>query len=298
MIVMDPESADWDIVSGVGLTALAAAAMRAVEGHHAEPLVRDPYAAAFVKTAADQLPSPVPVTPAEAAADPGFPWFGMAHYMAVRSRFFDDFFAGAAGAGLRQAVIVAAGLDTRAFRLDWVPGATVYEIDAPMVLAFKHSVLAGQAAVPRCDRRAVTADLRADWPAALREAGFDPAAPTAWLAEGLFPYLTDEALAALLGHLHELSAPRSRITAEHAPADTSVIEGSLKQEIASRASEELTAIWIADQQFDPASWLLGHGWTTDISRVSWVAGAYGRPMTDLQPENLRVVQLVTGELCE
>ena len=297
MIVMDAESADWDVVSGVGVTALAAAAMRAVEGHHAEPLVRDPYAAAFVKAAADQLPSPLPVTPEEAAADPGFPWFGMAHYVAVRSRFFDDFFPAAAGAGLRQAVIVGAGLDTRTFRLDWMPGATVYEIDAPMVLAFKDSVLAGQGAGPRCDRRAVAADLRADWPAALREAGFDPAAPTAWLAEGLFPYLTDEALAALLGHLHELSAPGSRITAEHVPADTSVIEGSLKREIASRASEKLTAIWIADQQFDPASWLLGHGWTTDVSRVSWVAGAYGRPMTDLQPENLRAVQLVSGELC-
>ena len=194
MIVMDAESADWDVVSGVGVTALAAAAMRAVEGHHAEPLVRDPYAVAFVKAAADQLPSPLPVTPEEAAADPGFPWFGMAHYVAVRSRFFDGFFAAATGAGLRQAVILAAGLDTRTFRLDWMPGTTVYEIDAPMVLAFKDSVLAGQGAVPRCDRRAVAADLRTDWPAALREAGFDPAAPTAWLAEGLFPYLTDEAL--------------------------------------------------------------------------------------------------------
>jgi len=129
------------IVSGVGLTALGAAAMRAVEGHHAEPLVRDPYAAAFVK----------------------------------------------AGAGLRQAVILGAGLDARAFPLDWMPGATVYEIDTSMVLAFKDSVPAGQGAAPRCNRRTVTADLRAIWPTALREAGFDPAATTTWLAEGLFP---------------------------------------------------------------------------------------------------------------
>ena len=89
----------------------------------------------------------MPVTPEEAAADPEFPWPGMAHYVAVRSRFFDDFFAAAARAGLRQTVILAAGLDTRAFRLDWMPGATVYEVDAPMVLAFKDSVLAGQGAV-------------------------------------------------------------------------------------------------------------------------------------------------------
>ena len=95
MFVVDPEPADWDIVSGVGLTALAAAAMRAMEGHQPEPLVRDPYAAAFVQAAAGQLPGPVPLTPEAAAADPAFPWFGMAHYMAVRSRFFDDFFAAA-----------------------------------------------------------------------------------------------------------------------------------------------------------------------------------------------------------
>ncbi len=292
MMVMDPEATDWDIVSGVGITALGAAAMRAMEGYHAEPLVRDPYAAGFVEAVAGQLPRPMPVTPEEAAADPEFPWPGMAHYVAVRSRFFDDFFAAAAGAGLRQAVLVAAGLDTRAFRLDWMPGATVYEIDAPMVLAFKDSVLAGQGAVPRCDRRTVAADLRTDWTAAVREAGFDPAAPTAWLVEGLFLYLTDEAMDVLLDHMNELSARGSRITADHMPGGTSAIGDSL----VSRADEELTAIWIADQQHDPASWLLGHGWTTGVSRLSWVAGAYGRPMTDLKPESLRVMQLVTGEL--
>ena len=296
MLVMDPETTGWDIVSGVGLTALGAAATRALEGHHAEPLVRDPYAEAFVRAAASQLPSPMAVTPEEAAADPAFPWFGMAHYVGVRSRFFDDFFAAAARAGLRQSVILAAGLDTRAFRLDWMPGATVYEIDAPMVLAFKDSVLAGQGAVPHCDRRTVTADLRADWPAAVREAGFDPAVPTAWLAEGLFPYLTDEALDGLLGHVHELSAPGSRITADHVPRGTSPIGDSVTREIASRAGEEVTKIWVADQQHDPASWLLGHGWTASVSRSSWVASAYGRPMTDLQPETLRVAELVTGEL--
>src|ERR1700744_5213242 len=109
MIAMDAEPAGWDIVSGVGVTALGTAAMRAMEGHQAEPLVRDPYAAAFV--------------------------------------------AAAAGAGLRQAVILAAGLDTRAFRLGWPPGATVYEIDALKVLAFKNSVLARQGSAARCDRR-------------------------------------------------------------------------------------------------------------------------------------------------
>jgi methyltransferase (TIGR00027 family) len=269
-----------------------------MEGHHAEPLVRDPYAAAFVAAAADRLPAPIAVTPEEAAADPAFPWSGMAHYVAVRSRFIDDFFAAATGAGVRQAVILAAGLDTRAFRLDWAPGTAVYEIDTPMVLAFKDSVLAGQDAVPRCDRRTVTADLRADWPAAAGEAGFDPAVPTAWLAEGLLMYLSDEAIDSLLGHVTELSAPGSRITADHVPAGTSAIGGSVTEQIQRRAGEELTAIWATGQQLDPASWLLGHGWTTGVSRTSWVADAYGRPMIDVQPDTLPVMQLITAELSE
>ena len=296
MMVMSPESAGWDIVSGVGVTALGVAGMRAVEGHHAEPLVRDPYAAAFVTAAADWLPRQIPVTPEDAAANQDYPWPGLAHYVAVRSRFFDDFFAAASEAGLRQAVILAAGLDTRTFRLDWMPGTTVYEIDAPLVLAFKDSVLAEQDAVSRCDRRTVTADLRADWPAAVNEAGFDPAAPTAWLAEGLLPYLTDEAIDSLLGHVHQLSAPGSRFTADHMPGGTNAIGGSLGQGVARQASGELAAMWAAEQQHDPASWLLGHGWTADVSRASAVASFYGRPMTDMQPENLRVFQLITGEL--
>ena len=296
MMVMPSESADWDIASGVGVTALGVAGMRAVEGHHAEPLVRDPYAAAFVAAAADQLPRQLPVTPEEAAANQDYPWPGLAHYIAVRSRFFDDFFAAATGAGLRQAVILAAGLDTRAFRLDWTPGTTVYEIDAPMVLAFKDSVLAEQDAVARCERRTVGADLRAEWPKALREAGLDPAVPTAWLAEGLLPYLTDEAIDALLGHVHELSAPGSRFAADHMPGGTNAIGGSLGRAVVTQASGELTAIWVAGQELDPAGWLLRHGWTANVSQASAVASAYARPMTDLQPENLRVFQLITAEL--
>jgi methyltransferase (TIGR00027 family) len=293
---MPSESAGWDIVTGVGVTALGAAGMRAMEGHHPSPLVRDPYAAAFVSAAAPQLPGRIPVTPEEAAGDPGFPWLGVANYVAVRSRFFDEFFAAAARAGLWQAVILAAGLDTRAFRLRWMPGATVYEVDAPMVLKFKDSVLAGQGAVARCDRRTVIADLRADWPTALREAGFNPAEPTAWLAEGLFPYLGDSVMSSVLGHVHRLSAPGSRIAADHMPGGTSAIGGSLGRGVAERGGEELLAIWSTDQQHDPASWLLGHGWTAGVSRVASVAGAYKRPMTELQPENLRVMQLITGEL--
>ncbi len=157
-------------------------------------------------------------------------------------------------------------------------------------------MLAAQGAAARCERRTVTADLRADWPAALKEAGFDPAAPTAWLAEGLLPYLPDEAMDSMLGHVHKLSAPGSRITADHVPGGTNAIGGSLEREIKSRSAEDLTTIWVAGQQYDPASWLLMHGWTTSVGQASWAAGAYGRPMTGVQPENLSIMQFVAGEL--
>ncbi len=293
---MPPESASWDIVSGVGVTALGAAGMRAVEGHHPAPLVRDPYAATFVEAAADQLPGRIPLTPQDAAADPAFPWLAIAQYVAVRSKFFDDFFGAAARAGVSQSVILAAGLDTRAFRLGWLPGATVYEVDAPMVLAFKDSVLAGQGAVARCDRRTVVADLRADWSTALRKGGFNPAEPTAWLAEGLFPYVGDEEMEWLLGYVHKLSAPGSRIAADHMPGGTNALGGSLERGVIDRADEELTTLWSVDRHHDPASWLLGHGWIANVSKAASVASAYGRPMSEAQAEKLRVMQLITAEL--
>jgi methyltransferase (TIGR00027 family) len=166
--------------------------------------------------------------PPRTQACPGIP---LADHLAVRSKFFDDVLSAAAGNGVRQLVILAAGLDTRAFRLDWARGTTVYEIDASMVLEFKDAVLAAHGAVPGCERRTVAADLREDWPAALIQAGFDPAMPTAWLAEGLFPYLPDEAIDALLGHVHALSVPGSLIALEHLPGGTSTLDDSLSQPI-------------------------------------------------------------------
>jgi methyltransferase (TIGR00027 family) len=122
-------SADWDAVTGVGLTALAAAAIRAVESGQPDLLVSDPYAAAFVR-AAGQLPTPLPTTPEEATTVAAPLIAAFSDHFAVKSRFFDDYFAAAGGAGIRQAVILAAGLDTRAYRLNWPDGSTVYELDA------------------------------------------------------------------------------------------------------------------------------------------------------------------------
>jgi methyltransferase (TIGR00027 family) len=311
------ESADWDVATGVGFTALVAASARAVETlREPAPLVRDPYAEEFVLAA--QLPSPLPLTPEAAQADTSFPWPSIATYVGVRSRFFDEFFAaaipargpaaadadagagaGAGAGGARQVVILAAGLDTRAFRLDWPAGTRVFEVDAPRVLSFKDQVLADAGARPAAMRHAVPSDLREDWPKALRAAGLDPAAPTAWLAEGLFMYLTDEARAALLGAVHELSAAGSQIAIEHIPKGLGEIQDWVSE--ADEATDnkfgvDVTGMWPAGHLDDPAPWLAAHGWPVAVHLFTDVARRYGRPLPADLPEGMQSTVLITAKL--
>jgi methyltransferase (TIGR00027 family) len=135
--------------------------------------------------------------------------------IAVRTRFFDDFFLTATSAGIRQAVILAAGLDARAYRLPWPAGAVVFEVDQPEVMAFKSATLTQLGAEPTAERRAVGIDLRDDWPTALRDNFFDTTAPTAWIAEGLLPYLPPEAQDRLLDNITALSAGGSWLATEN-----------------------------------------------------------------------------------
>ncbi len=176
----------WDIVTGVGLTALGVATFRALESAAPSPLIQDAYAELFVRAAGEPKFMDILADPPTLAGAPLVPGF-----MGIRTKFFDEFFLSAGANGITQAVILAAGLDTRAYRLDWPPGTIVYEIDQPDVLEFKNRVLAEHSATPRTEHRTVAVDLRSDWPAALAAAGADPAAPTAWSAEGLLPYLPE-----------------------------------------------------------------------------------------------------------
>jgi methyltransferase (TIGR00027 family) len=114
-------------------------------------------------------------------------------------------------------VILASGLDSRAYRLDWPSGMVVYEVDQPQVIEFKTTTLADLGAQPTATRRTVPIDLRADWPAALRAAGLDADAPTAWLAEGLLIYLPPEAQDRLFDNITALSVPGSAIATEYVP---------------------------------------------------------------------------------
>jgi methyltransferase (TIGR00027 family) len=209
------ESDRWDLASSVGATATMIAAQRAISTD--EKLIDDPYAAplvravgldAYVRLVNGQIP---------VGGDAGFDPRRMAEGMACRTRFYDDFFLDAARSGVGQAVILASGLDARAYRLPWPDGTVVYEVDMPEVIEFKTSTLRDLGAEPTAQRRTVAVDLRDDWAAALRASGFDPKAPAAWSAEGLLLYLPDEAQDALFDEITALSAPGSRLSFDLVP---------------------------------------------------------------------------------
>jgi methyltransferase (TIGR00027 family) len=208
----------WDLASSVGATATAVAARRAMASKGPNPLINDPFAEPLVRAVG--VDAFIRMMNGEidlAADDPAFTPRRLSEGMAVRTRFFDSFFLDAAEAGIRQAVILASGLDTRAYRLPWPAGTVLYEIDQPQVIEFKTRTLAGLGAAPTADRRAVGVDLRDDWPAALRDSGFDTASPTAWIAEGLLGYLPPDAQDRLFDHITALSAAGSRLGTGYVP---------------------------------------------------------------------------------
>jgi methyltransferase (TIGR00027 family) len=209
----------WDLATSVGATATMVAAARAVatnadqlDDPFAEPLVRAVGVDFLTRWATGELN--VDDLEVEGA---GWGLAQMPAAMAARTRYFDAFFSEAAEAGIRQAVILASGLDARAYRLDWPAGMTVFEIDQPDVIEFKTTTLEGLDALPKATLRTVAIDLREDWPTALIAAGFDAGAPSAWIAEGLFGYLPPEAQDGLLDAVTSLSAPGSRLGSEAVP---------------------------------------------------------------------------------
>ncbi|MBV8786155.1 MAG: class I SAM-dependent methyltransferase [Mycobacterium sp.] len=210
------EGDSWDLASSVGATATMVAASRALASREPDPLLDDRFAEPLVRAVGHpfftrMLDGQIPLD----SDDSPMTMQQRREQMTVRTRFFDDFLTTATAGGVRQAVILAAGLDARAYRLAWPAGMVVFEVDQPEVIAFKTETLAGIGAEPTAERRTVSVDLRNDWPAALRDKGFDAAAPTAWIAEGLLPYLPPEAQDRLLDHITALSAPGSRLATEN-----------------------------------------------------------------------------------
>jgi methyltransferase (TIGR00027 family) len=198
-----------------------------------------------------------------------------AFHAVIRTRFFDDYLLTAAAAGCRQVVLLAAGLDSRAFRLRWPAGTRLFEADLPGVTGFKETVLARLDAKPACERTVIPADLRGSWPARLTAAGFDRAARTAWLAEGLLLYLSAEEAAGLLAGIGELSAPGSQLSFEHG---TIAASGLLAQARTLPGMGQYAALWKGGLGEDAPSWLASHGWQPHVHDRAALAAAYGRPV--------------------
>jgi methyltransferase (TIGR00027 family) len=279
----------WDLASSVGATATMVAAARAQATNDPKPLINDPFARPLVEAVGIDLLTRMvrgEVTLAELDDDQTRGVRRMKDNMAARTKFFDEFFltatgggnsadatgggnsADATGGGIRQVVILAAGLDARAYRLPWPAGTVVYEIDQPEVIAFKTTTLAGLGAEPTADRRTVAIDLRQDWPTALREAGFDPDRPTAWIAEGLLGYLPPEAQDRLLDNVTALSTAGSRIATESIAGRDDLDEEAIKERMKAVSARwrahgfdlDMTELIYFGDRNEAAEYLKSHGW--------------------------------------
>jgi methyltransferase (TIGR00027 family) len=259
----------WDLASSVGATATAVAARRAMASRGPDPLIDDPFAEPLVNAVGvDAFIRMMNGDIELGDDDPAFTPQRLSEGMAVRTRFFDSFFLDAAEAGIRQAVILASGLDTRAYRLSWPAGTVLYEIDQPKVIEFKSRTLAGLGAVPTADRRAVGIDLRDDWPAALRDSGFDTASPTAWIAEGLLGYLPPDAQDRLFDNITALSAGGSRLGTGYVPNIRDRIEkrGSEMSERWRRLGLNLNwaELIYPGERNDVVTYLADRGWRSTV----------------------------------
>ena len=288
----------WDLASSVGATATMVAAARAVASRADNAVIDDPFAEPLVRAVGVDFFTRLAtgeLTPADLDSD-NSP-VGMRRFadgMAARTRFFDDFFTDSGAAGIRQVVILASGLDSRAYRIQWPAGTRVFEIDQPKVLEYKTRTLDEHGVRPIAERHEVPVDLRFDWPAALTAAGFDPSLPTAWLAEGLLMYLPADAQDRLFEEVGELSAPGSRIAAETAGKHSDERREEMRRRF-EKVGEHLGVpklFDIADLIYnDPdraelADWLDEHGWRAAGVKASDEMRRLGRwvdvPMGDDQ----------------
>lgn len=291
----------WDLASSVGATATMVAAARAVASEQDNPIINDPFAAPLVRAVGLDfftrlIDGDLPTAEVMAAAADGGDLQFETDSIAIRTRFFDDFFLDAARDGIHQAVILAAGLDARSYRLSWPRGTVVYEIDQPKVIEFKNSAMAALGATPSAHRKAVSIDLRDDWPEALRHQGFDPMRATAWSAEGLLMYLPPEAQDLLFDNITALSGPGSRIATEYHP-DSGVAVAERAQQFNRRWADlgcdiNLSSLFYDGERNNVVDYLTAQGWAVATRPRRDFYADYGRVFPD-DPESATLRNIVT-----
>jgi methyltransferase (TIGR00027 family) len=277
----------WDLATSVGATATMVAAGRArasiadhpiIDDQFAEPLVRAVGIDFFTRWAVGELdPADIDI--------PDHPWGmqPMTNLLAVRTRFIDRFVADAAAAGARQAVILASGLDARGYRLSWPSETTVFEIDLPQVIEFKTTTLAALGAKPTVDLRTLPIDLRDDWPAALRQAGFSAQRPTAWVAEGLLAFLPPEGQDRLMDNITALSADGSRLIAEiflNSPESLEIMHTAAAKWYEHGLDTHIDDLWYGGERHDVATYLSQRGWHTGRTLVRELLADAGLPVPE------------------
>ncbi|HWE14194.1 MAG TPA: SAM-dependent methyltransferase [Solirubrobacteraceae bacterium] len=261
-------------------TARLTAAGRAVENRRADRLFEDPLAEALAGEEGFRLMEQwrLPGAPREN------PTIG------PRTRFYDDLVIDAVADGLSQVVLIAAGMDTRAFRLALPAEVIVFELDLAELLAQKQAILELEHAEARCRRVVVAADLAEDdWPHALTAGGFDHAARTVFVVEGLSWYLTEEENARLLDGLASLAAPGSRLGID-------IISRDHLESPASAPLFKFTAALGILWQFgtnDPG-FLAGHGWQAEVTDFDAFAKRLGRWSPPDAPEDLAAHAAASG----
>ena len=251
------------------------AAARARENERVDRLFYDPLAAAL-------------------AGPEGFAWLERMEsaarsdspglYPVIRTRFFDDFLLDSCRrSGMRQVVLAAAGLDTRAFRLDWPSGTQVYEMDLPEVLDAKEDVIAAAGAKPNCERLTIGVDLQeTTWPEALLAAGYQPERPSVWLIEGLLFYLTRPAVQGLLEKVGALTATGSLLGLDvmNRGLFFSPVAWPMQVALARRG---------ATGRFgtnDPERLMARHGWEADVTQPGEEGANFGRWPSPMVPREV------------
>jgi methyltransferase (TIGR00027 family) len=302
----------WDITQSVGATALGVAAARAAETESANPLINDPFARVFINAAGKGMWSvyadpDVRAKLLEIEPDVRNRIQLMVDFMATRTAFFDEFFLGAADAGVRQVVILASGLDARSWRLPWPDGTVVYELDQPKVLEFKGSTLREHGAHPTAELVNIAIDLRQDWPKALHEAGFDPSRPSVWSAEGLVRYLPAEAQDLLFERINSLSAPGSWL-ASNVPGEGFTDPDKVRrqrednQRIRATAAKLIDAeitdfddLWYPEERTPVDSWLRERGWEVASANFPELMARYGRSIPRGAEDSMPPTQFVSAQ---
>jgi methyltransferase (TIGR00027 family) len=280
----------WDITTSVGSTALFVAAARALEARRPDPLAVDPYAAVFCRAAGGMWSGLLDGSIADHPLRSDEFGTHFVTFQAARTRYFDAYFRAAADAGVRQIVLLAAGLDSRAYRLDWPAGTTVFELDQALVLEFKRETLQREGFTPTSERREVAVDLRDDWSSALCNSGFRPDEPSAWIAEGLLVYLPAAAQDQLFTGIDALSCPGSHVAVEEGrPMDSGAFKAKLAE---AEEADDMRGQWwqlIYNEQCAPAAqWFSERGWDAQPTTLTDYLQSVGRavPTDDAEVTNM------------